>query len=424
VAITRPTAGLLALAALSFVAGCSDRRASDPHAGTAARAETQPPAPFPPEDPREAEPAAVEARAAAVRRDAAAIREECRRAGGWEKWQRDTARYRAALKAKVDQSKRTFGSHAEPMEGLGEFPLLEIDPKSFLGYLLEPERLEAFGRQRTVLAARNWLAAQGIDLLFVPVPKMTEVYAEHFVDPCPKDGVIAPEVRRTLLDLLERDVETVDGFRLFRPVRDPDPYYLYNTADTHWAPRGWRIMAKEVAGRIERYKFGARARAGERLTKVQAGPYKRRVIIGRVTGEQPPQDGWDSLTERQKSLAERAQPKTIDLVFPVDDRTGLTVPASPVMVIGDSFVDGFCDYLVDELNLPISRHSAANQTTEAFSDFLREPDLLAHTRVVVWVLGGHNLVCCKPLPKSIADCGETVPSPTATPLAREPNSNP
>jgi hypothetical protein len=424
VVISRQTAFLLALVALSFAAGCSNRRAADSAtAGTSTPAvQSQPPGSPEPEDPREPEPRAVESRAAAIQRDAAVIREQYRRAGGWQKWERDTAPYRAALKAKAHLSKQSFGSHGAPIEGLREFPLFETDPRSFLGYLWDPERLETFRRERPVLAARNWLAAKGIDLVFVPVPKMTEVYVEHFVDPWPPDGVIAPHVRRTLLELLEQDVETVDGFRVFRPVRDADPYYLYNTADSHWAPRGWRTMAKEVAGRIERYKFGARARAGERRTKVQTGPYKLRVFIGRYPGEQPPQDGWDSLTDRQKSLAEQAQPKTADLVTPADDRASLIVPASPVMLIGDSFVNGFCDYLVDELNLPVSRHSGANQTTEAFADFLREPELLAHTRVVVWVMSGHDMTICKPLPESIADCREAVTSPTASPPAREPAS--
>src|ERR1700722_7867708 len=76
---------------------------------------------------------------------------------------------------------------------------------------------------------------------------MTEVYIEHFVRPCPTDGIIAPHVRRMMLESVEQDVEVVDGFRLFRSLRDVDSECLYNTCNAHWAPRAsgiWRRLLR------------------------------------------------------------------------------------------------------------------------------------------------------------------------------------
>jgi hypothetical protein len=231
-------------------------------------------------DPRRPEQHAVEARAAAIQHDAAAIRAECQRAarGDWASWQRETATYRADLWSRVAAPGRSrFVLAAE--DG---FPLFEIDAKQQVSHLYDDERLDEFMQERPVVAARRWLGRLGIDLIFVPVPKMTSVYMEHFISPCPADGIIAPHLRRALLELLEDDVEVVDGMRLFRWLRDTDPEYLYNTADPHWAPRGMRIMAEEIASRIKRYRFGARARFALPIVQSSPGPYVFKDLSGHV----------------------------------------------------------------------------------------------------------------------------------------------
>ena len=148
-------------------------------------------APRPPVS-RQPEPPAVKARAAAIRRDAEAIEAECRQAAGgdWERWQRDTASYRAALKSKIDALKffdpprATYDeANSEPLEGKDGFPLFEVGPRAFLQFLYRPETLDTFRKDRSVAVVHRWLQAHGVDLIFVPAPKMTEVYVEHFLDP-------------------------------------------------------------------------------------------------------------------------------------------------------------------------------------------------------------------------------------------------
>jgi hypothetical protein len=374
---------------------------------TRAAKDSPPPAPRVPADPRRPEPRAVAARAAAIRRDAAAIEAECQKAAGgdWDKWQRDTAPYRDSLKAKISALKENLPAsnspetRYQPLAPHDDFPLFEVGSRGHLNYLYDPATLDDFRRDRPVVAAHRWLKRRGIDLILLTVPKMTEVYMEHFLDPCPPDGIIAPHVRRTLLELLHDDVEVIDGFSLFRPQRDTDADYLYNTADTHWAPRSMRVMAKEVADRIGRYRFGARARYAVPI--VRAAP-------GRYGADDTPTGmgflfAWDALTADQQRRARPFQVRTQtevkmpDGTKPPDDRT------SPVLVIGHSYVWCFKEQLVKEMNLLTYSWSSPHQTTEVFGEFLREPELLDHTRVVVWVTTSQNMTAFRPLPKAVTD---------------------
>jgi hypothetical protein len=357
-------------------------------------------------EPRSPEPRALAARAESIRQAAEAIRAECHRAAGgdWEKWQRDTASYRTRLLARIASLKDE--SHPEQMktnaswevlEGKDAFPLFEINSRQYLNYLYDPKTLDLFRRERPVVAADRWLRQRGIDLIFVPVPKMTEVYVEHFVDPCPPDGIIAPHVRRTLWELLTADVEVVDGLRLFRSVRDADAEYLYNTADHHWAPRGMRVMAKAIADRIERYDFGARARFAEPIVRSAPGPY-RIVDLARVYGG----FGRDILTPEQYERAKKAQTTTLAEVRMPNGQLVPDDPTSPVLVIGNSYVPHFREQLVKELNLLICTRASDHQTTHSFTDFVREPELLNHCRVIVWISTEQHMTQFYPLPPPVA----------------------
>jgi hypothetical protein len=381
------------------------------------------------EDPRQPEPRAVEERARIIHRDAAAIQAECRRAAGgdWDQWQARTAPYRAALKTKIDALKdfpdsRTVApeGHYEALEGLDGFPLFEVGSRLHLNYLYDPAQLDEFRRSRAVVAANRWLRQRGIDLIFVPVPKMTEVYIDHFVEPCPADGIISPHVRRTLLELLNEDVEVVDGLSLFRSVRDASAEYLCNTADTHWAPRGMRVMAKELADRIARYKFGARARYDMPIVTTTSAPY----ILEGSPGGIGSGIGWQVLNERQRSRAAAVQTTSLPCVTLIGGGEPRDDPRSPVLLVGHSYTYGFREQLIRELNLLIAARIYSGGTSEFFGDFLREPTLLDHTRVVVWITTEQHMTQFAPMPKPIADCLKATISPPDTSRAPKPSSPP
>jgi hypothetical protein len=372
-----------------------------------------------PADPRQPEPRAVEARARAIRRDADAIVAECQRAAGgdWKRWRSETASYRAALKARLDA---TDPARSWLLEGRDDFPLFELKAPEHLIYFNDERSLEQFRKESGVVAAHRWFRQRGIDLIFVPVPKMTEVYIEHFLDPCPADGVVAPHLRQALLDLLNEDVEVVDAFSLLRAQRDTDTEYLYNTCDPHWAPRGMRIVAREVADRIARYKFGARARYGMPIVNVSPGPYcapgylEPGLAFGSVV--------LDKQQQRRATAVQTLTQPSVTLPggeAPPDDAQ------SPVFLFGNSYALDFREQFVRELNLLVRSHIWPGASTEFFASFLREPELLDHCRVAVWLTTEEymrNIVSMpQPVMAALKD-GETR-IPPATPEVKPPADN-
>jgi hypothetical protein len=370
------------------------------------------------------DPQASDARCATIRRDVVAANAELLLATDryppydsdgaedslWKKWEKKTFGGRSYLRKRVESlgtRPHTGDVYSEcrydALSSVDGFPLFQVGAPMHISYLYDDDScMEAFRRVRPVVAASHWLKKRGIDLIFVVVPRMADVYIEHFVSACPPDGIIAPHARRAIHEPLSDDVEVVDGFSLFRPLRDPAPDYLYNAADTHWGPRAMRIMAKEVADRIHRYRFGKRARYGLPIVRTVIEPFRVGKAIGGIG------DGlWLALTDEQAAIAEKAQPKVGSGVYlaenssleidPPDDRN------SPVLVIGHSFVRGFREQLIKETNLLVSTKTRDNQTTEVFGDLLREPELLDHTRVVVWIATTQDLTRFKPLPPVIQD---------------------
>jgi hypothetical protein len=353
------------------------------------------------------DPRARVLREAIIHRDAAAIRGESDHAAGgdWDRWQRETEPHRAALKARLDELKKRAvpddsypEQQYEALQALDGFPLFEVGGRWHLNYLYDSQSLDGFRTDRPAVAAHRWLGRQGIDLIFVVVPKMTEVYIEHFLNPCPPDGVVAPHARRVLMDLLAAGVETVDGRSLFRPLREPAPDYLCNAYDTHWAPRGMRVMAKEIADRIARYPFGWRARYALPLFTALPGPYPGdRYMVG--LNEMA---GWPALTPEQQARARAAQTTNEAGLLLYNGRPAADDPKSPILLIGNSYVEHFRAQLMRELNTRIRTNWSAGMTTEAFADFIRQPESLRGVRVVVWVTTEQHMTHFKPLPGRVA----------------------
>jgi hypothetical protein len=325
-------------------------------------------------------------RAESIRQSIQALQEECRRnAGGdWLRWEALLAPYRGDLAARI-QTTRPFNPTAPGffearsalLEAKDGFPLFECAPQLYLQYLLAPECLTAFRTDRPVVACARWLKQKDIDLLFVPVPKMTEIYPEHFADHCPGDRIVAPQMRHVLLELLEADVEVVDALPCLLAQRDRTPLPLYQPADPHWAPLGQACVARAIAEHLKRYDFVAAARQSPPVYKIVEGPYSPFSA----------QAAQAALNPQQRPRAENAHARTCAIITR-QEGGGFYSRESPVVLIGDSYNLGLTELLGKEINIPVHPHHGAGQTTQAFTDFLRDPDLLNHCKVVVW------LVCC------------------------------
>jgi hypothetical protein len=331
------------LAACLFSVGCGSSSAVNVPQSSTAHAVEQKPLDIPV---RQRTPEAMAARAKEIKATADALRQECP-GQNWMAWQAATARYREALRVRVEELEESNPQIPTskfppapsrylkpPLPPLDNFALKEVFAVKRLLYLCDPSTLDDFRSRKEVQTASRWLAQYGIDLILVPVPTGTEVYAKHFVASCPADGIIAPHLRQTLLKMLEDDVEAVDGFRTLYGHGDD----LFRAEDMHWAQPGQRVMAKEVARRLQRYQ----------------------LPTGEGTG---------------------------------DDTN------SQLLLIGNSFVPGFREELIHETKCLPRTHWVNDQTTDAFHDFLREPDLLAHCRVVIWVTTWPHMTHFRPLPE-------------------------
>jgi hypothetical protein len=351
------------------------------------------------------DPGAADARNARIRQSIEAIYAECGNAadGDWEKWEYETDTYRSALKDRIGALKNLTAWKCEALAGR-DLPLFEAGAHFTLSHVVNPDHWREFRQTRAVLAARNWLKQQDIDLIFVPAPAMPEVYVEHFLDEVPADGIIAPHIRQAYLEMLESDVEVVDAFQILRGLRNRELLYL--PADNHWNEAGMRAVARDVAARVGRYRFGQQARQAPPVTKSTPGPY---LVQGFKDGDPagdgkgPPwlMSGWSCLTEEQQKIVARVMPKTMDHITLPDGTPVPDDPASPVMLIGNSYAEQFCELLIREMNLPLRSRWASGSTTQSFTAFVREPESLEGVRVIVWVTAHHYMSQFKPMPPPV-----------------------
>ena len=234
----------------------------------------------------------------------------------------------------------------------------------------------------------------GVDLIFAPVPKMIAVYVEHFLQPCPPTGIIAPHVRKTLLEMLEKTSKSSTACGCF-PHRDDDSEFLYNTCDPHWA-RGacgsWPRRLPADPG----CRFGSRARYALPMFTTLTAPYliQRYPAASAITwvGRR-----WGARQE----IASKAQTTNHVDVRTLDGQPVPDDPASPVLIIGNSFVRNFREQLCREMNLAPNTLAGDLQSTAAFRGLLRKPQFLEHVRVIVWISTEDQMTNFTPLPEPI-----------------------
>ena len=161
--------------------------------------------------------------------------------GSWEEWNTRVAPFRNELAQKIAAARPnnptatgSFEARAAVIEARGEPPLFEAAPEIYLQYLTQPVEMarlaETHAVLRSVPAVARWLAALGIDLIFVPAPKMTEVYPDRMCAAAPPGRIAAPHMRSIIRDLLLADVEVQDLLPLFLAARDAGADRLYEAA--------------------------------------------------------------------------------------------------------------------------------------------------------------------------------------------------
>ncbi|HOD49362.1 MAG TPA: hypothetical protein PLJ71_05985 [Candidatus Hydrogenedentes bacterium] len=248
-------------------------------------------------------------------------------------------------------------------------------------YLIEP--LPVPGKDADPLAAilafKKELDSRGIALLVAPAPGKASIYPEQLTRRAKNLAEpVNPRTRALIARLRESGVDVVDLFELFG---ESGRSGLYLAQDSHWSPAGMEFAAETVARYVREQGWLAPGgvsyserpapveRLGDLLLMMQAPPVERLFEPERVDCRQVVRDDSGELYE--------------------DD------PASPVLVLGDSFLRiyqldepraaGFSAHLARHLGMPVaSVINDGGASTLVRQELARKPELLVNKRVVIW----------------------------------------
>lgn len=313
-------------------------------------------------------------------------------AGSWDEWNASVEPFRVALRERIaaatpnnPQAKGPSEARYEVLESLGNPPRFEAWPSNYLRYLAKAplstsEFISMTCFVSSIDAISRWLASHGIDLIFVPVPKMTEVYPEHFIAATPADRIVAPQMRRAIHDLLDRGVEVVDLLPPFLEARKKAGPSLYQFADPHWAWEGQRIALDEIVKRLRRYPVVRKAQGGPHLYR----SWVERRDLAAVSAT------MGALTPEQATRVKPLLTYDVELVLPVGNAP-LTSETSPIALAGDSFNNGLEANLSQRLNLPIRDLHASGGSLAPFKDLLRDPESMKSMKVLIYLVSTPGL---------------------------------
>lgn len=334
----------------------------------------------------------------AIARTAENIEQECQRdAGGdWQQWFEQMAAFREELNpiiAREWEKQRTGVVKTGLIRAAGNPPLFVeclsggyLSLAGFSGPSAWGEWLKQRNAPSIIATVKDWLKQRDIDLIFVPAPKMTEVYPDRVVSHVPKDRIVAPHMRKMLLDLLRADVEVVDLLPAFLKAREQDDREpLFLPTDTHWSDRAQRIAAQDIMARLERYPFVKAALAKPALYKTD--PIASIPVQGSL---------WGDLTGAERQEVGDAVNTHVMRVRKVSDGTPVApVDESAIVIMGDSYTNqslfvapgsGISALIAKGANQPVTIVSTAGGTTEPVKDLARNPELLDKVKVVIWII--------------------------------------
>jgi alginate O-acetyltransferase complex protein AlgJ len=246
-----------------------------------------------------------------------------------------------------------------------------------------------------IVEFKKALEARGVDFLFVPVPTKEEVFPEE-IDARAQGfagRVVNPYERKLLADLGAAGVETIDLLPAFLAAREPDKVereLIFQHQDTHWTDRGLRLAADLIAARIKQYPWYADyARALPKKLHAQATTFSRHGdLVSRLPAAERRKYKPESLAAHQVLEADGT---------PYDDD-----PASPVVVLGDSFTGvyelmdaehaGVSAHLALRLGAPVDLVMSYGGGPNVRQKLLRRGvEALGMKKLVVWIMTARDL---------------------------------
>ena len=229
------------------------------------------------------------------------------------------------------------------------------------------------------------LKARGIDFLVVPVPSRVETYPERLRLEVNASQLVGDRgFAQFLLELTQRDVETIDLFRNFegaRYVDDPDDdRELFFHYDHHWTQRGMELAADDIAARVREMEWF------EPGPFVEGEHFERRTEVA----------GWKLFSK----YAPESTPVAFRRVVNADGgRAHQKSKDSPILLLGDSFAAQYkkesCDLasqLFARLGTPIDTITvSAGGSTKVWETLARRDDPFAGKKLVIWVFHSRAL---------------------------------
>ena len=245
------------------------------------------------------------------------------------------------------------------------------------------------GPQATVsaiVAFRDQLARRGIALLVIPTPGKPSIYPNMLTRRAVAcDPRVHEHTRKVMAGLTAAGVETVDLFEAFArsgaTSRPADNASWYLERDTHWTNGGARLAAEIAARKIR--SLG--------LAPAESVRYNAKLVVVHRPG--------DVLRMLQcptiEALFESEAVPCEQVVRQDDGKPYRDDPASPVLVLGDSFLRiyerdepgsaGFIAHLARELSQPLASivndGGASTLVRQALAD---KPALLLNKKLVIW----------------------------------------
>ena len=321
-----------------------------------------------------------------------ALRKELADNGGsWERWAKRLTPFQSAVRRKL----KSAPANVKALPGEDGF----LFYRTALEYAVGGDIEKQSKRKNPLQVIKEWkqyLAKQGVDFLFVPVPTKAEIFPDK-LDPATgkalRGKVVNPYARKLLLSLADAGVETVDLWSLFMAERakdkgDGDGEQIFQRQDTHWSSRGLELAAQAIAERVQRYPWYAD------LGKKQS--YKTKEAKFTRYG-----DLHSRLAEPQKK---RFTPEALVgmQVLRPDGSMYEDDPESPIVVLGDSFTGVY--ELTDCEHAGVSAHLArfTGHPTDLVMSYGGGPNVrhklmrrgkegLAGKRLVVWIMTARDL---------------------------------
>lgn len=215
---------------------------------------------------------------------------------------------------------------------------------------------------RTLLALRDQLAGRGIDLLIVPMPAREHIAGPSMLDTPPPLDVVDPHREELHCRLLDAGLEVIDCREAMQRGLDAFGHVYYDAQCYHPADGAIQIAARLAAQRVWRYEFRRDLDAVRTIRLDHGYPTLHR--------SPPPNShrhrAYTSTQVRRADGSPLGEPR----------------PDSPILVIGDSFLDAPRMYGITDANFTAHLAKECGVIARQFARHGGVPRILRHLRKV------------------------------------------